>query len=441
VLLAALAAAQDAPGKKYKEGEYEPYNQAVKDINSGDFTRAIADLDAWKLKFPESDYADERVALYVQAYAGANQAAQSMAAAAPLIARDLNNVFPGPAGQSTVIRVLYAMAWATSHSPNPAPGEVAAAEKAARQLIAYDQRIAGVTAEQWATARADMREKGTAALLYIAMLPGIQAMSREPADCAAADAAYSHALGEFPEKTVLSYELGRALNCEAKQNPERLSAAVYEFERAAVVDPALGDPKRDAAVVRTYADNAYMRLHGSEEGLEELKRQVLQSPLPPADFRILTAAEIASAKPADPQLALWSMIKTALAADGTAYFENQLKDAAVPQLRGTLLEARPACHPKELLIAVPLADIQSAPRAEIRLKLDKALSGKPELNTEVRWEGVPSAFTADPFLLTMDAETAKIHGLKIAPCTVAPPRRQGASIGCPVKLPYVDAAR
>jgi len=31
---------------------------------------------------------------------------------------------------------------------------------------------------------------------------------------------------------VISYELGRAMNCESKAQPAKLSAAIYEFERA-----------------------------------------------------------------------------------------------------------------------------------------------------------------------------------------------------------------
>jgi hypothetical protein len=51
----------------------------------------------------------------------------------------------------------------------------------------------------------------------------------------------------------------------------------------------------------------------------------------------------------------------------------------------------------------------------ITLKLDAALSGKPTPG-EIQWEGVPSAFTPDPFMLTMDTEKAKIEGLQVTPC-------------------------
>lgn len=424
------ASSQAGPEKKLKQGEYEIYNDVVKDVNTGNFTKAIADLDAWKAKFPDSEYKDDRLAFYVQAYAGANQAAKSLAAATELLSRDLNATFPGPAGQPTVIRVLYSTVWAVSHDPNPAPDELAAGERAARQLMAYDQKLPGVTDAQWAQVRTDMREKAGAALLYEAMLPGLQAMAKQPPDCAAADSAYARALGDYPDKSILSYELGRAASCQTKTQPERISLALYEFERAAVIDPTLDDPTSDPKKIQTFADNSYIKVHGSDEGLDRLKQQVKESPLPPAGFKIKTAAEIAEEKRAEleksnPQLALWMKIKGALSdTDGDQYFVSQLKDSAVPQLRGTLLEAKPACRPTELLVAVPLPDSAQTLRPEIQLKFEKPLTGRPETNTEFYWEGVPSAFTRDPFLLTMDTEASKIEGLKTMPCAPATTKKK-----------------
>jgi hypothetical protein len=184
----------------------------------------------------------------------------------------------------------------------------------------------------------------------------------------------------------------------------------------------------DAKKMAAYADDAYTKYHGSDEGLAQLKAQVKAAPLPPAGFTIETAAAIAVRKQEEfkekyPQLALWLGIKAQLAeaATGTQYFEGQLKDAAVPKLKGMVLEGRPACRSRELLIAVPPPDQTGTPSAEITLKLDAPLTGKPEPG-EIQWEGVPTAFTQDPFMLTMETEKAKIEGLKTSPCTAAPAR-------------------
>jgi hypothetical protein len=59
------------------------------------------------------------------------------------------------------------------------------------------------------------------------------------------------------------------------------------------------------------------------------------------------------------------------------------------------------------------------------VELDKPLAGKPAIGADFQWEGVPSAFVAKPFLLTMETEASKIGALETAPCDVAP-RGKGA---------------
>jgi hypothetical protein len=400
--------------------ETESYNAVIADINANNFTKAVTDLEAWKQKLPESAYNDQRLTFFVQAYAATNQPARALNSAAPLLTKDLSKTFPGPTGQATIIRLLYSSALAISHLPDPTPEQLATGEQAARGLIVYDQPLPGLTPEKWAEVRADMKDKGEAALLYIAILPGTQAMSQKPTDCPAADKAYRKALLDYPTKAAVAYELGRALNCESKDRPELIPQAIYEFVRAAALDPTLGNPANDPKKIQAVGDTAYVRLHGSDEGLAELKKQAAASPLPPEGFTITSADQIADRKRAEleqsnPQLALWLKVKDALTApDGDQYFETQMKGAAMPPLAGTLLDAKPACRPDELLVAIPQAGV--TPSGEIRLKLDKPLTGKPALNSDIHWEGSAQAFTRDPFTVTMEVERNKIQGLTTAPC-------------------------
>src|SRR6185312_12636621 len=429
-VLAIVCSIAPAAEKQLKPGESDVYNDVAKDLGGGNFTKSLADLDMWQRKFPDSDFKDDRSALYIQTYAGLNQPQKALDIAGPLIERGLNTLFPDAAGQTTILRVLYNAAGAIGQLPNPSSAEIATGSKAAHQLLDYDKPLPGVTAEKWAEVRIDMRDKAGAALLYIAMVPGMQAMAKQPPDCAVAVSAYSKALAEYPEKTVLSYELGRALNCESRTQPEKQAPAVYEFLRAAVLDPSLGNPKNDKKKIEAFADSAYVRVHGSDDGLAQLKQRVRQSALPPADFTIVTARQIAEAAQAkfghdNPQLALWMKIKAELVdTKGEEYFQTQLKDTAVPQLKGWLIDAKPTCRPKELVVAIPLPDATTAPQAEITLKLDKPLTGQPELQTDVQWEGVPSGFTGEPFMLTMDTAKEKVDGLKMMPCAAAAPSRK-----------------
>jgi len=447
--LVQVAGAQNAPAaKKYKDGEFDIYSASAKDVNGGNFAQAIKDLDTWKQKFPETDYKHERQALYVTAYAGAGQYDKAVDAAAPMVNAGVDTVFSDPKDVGQAIRILFTTATAIVHLANPSPDQLAVADKAARDLLAYNRKPLGADGKPmsdaaWDQARTQLQPPAKAALLYMAILPGTQAMAAGKADeklaasqtgadhdatmqkaaqeFAAAEAAYTKALGEFPDQTVISYNLALALSAEKKN-----SEAVYEFERAAVLDPTLGGGQPDPGKVKTFADNAYVKVHGKDDGLAELKDQVKQAPLWPAGFHIKTATEIAEEQQKKfeetyPQLSMWLKIKAALSdTDGAQYFENSLKGAAVPKLKGTLVDAKPACKPNTLLIALPLPDAQGTPVAEIALKLDPPLTGKPALDTEVQWEGVPSAFTQSPFLLTMDTEKTSIDGLKVTPCTVPP---------------------
>jgi len=426
----AQAAAQPAT-KNYKDqGEYDIYNEVTKDIVGNNFPKAITDLDTWKSKYPTSDYADARAVLYVQAYNGAKQFAKAVDAAGELMSKDLDSTFNDPkSGPQDVVKVLFTTCQAIVNVPSPTPEQQAIGAKAAKALLDYNRKPEGVPDAAWADARKQLQTMAKATLMTLAVAPGQQAMAKTPPDCATAETVFTKALQDNPDNSFISYNLGRALNCLARSSPDKASEvgpkAIYEFIRAAQVDPTLGG-SADGKKISDYADSAYTTYHGSNDGLDAVKAQAKSSPLPPAGFTIETATAVATRKQNEfkekfPQLAMWLGIKGQLAdpASGKQYFDGQLKDAAVPKLKGMLIEGKPACRSKELLVAVPLPDAQGTPTAEITLKLDAALTGKPDAG-EIQWEGVPAAFTQDPFMLTMDTEKAKIEGLKTTPCAAAP---------------------
>ena len=100
-------------------------------------------------------------------------------------------------------------------------------------------------------------------------------------------------MATIPDSAQFAYQLGRALRCQQTSGPEKVPQALYEFARAAALDPTLGgtmDPK----ALNTYLDSAYSSFHGSLEGLDQLKTLAKASPLPPADLKIETATAIAA---------------------------------------------------------------------------------------------------------------------------------------------------
>jgi len=437
---AQFAQAQSPPEKKVKDqGEYDIYNQTLKDLTNP--AALLKDLDTWAQKYPDSDWKDDRLYYYITAYNGSNQPAKVLEVGSGLMARDLKKVFPDPkAGPQEVLTVLYLMSVNVQKLPTPTADQMAAGEKAARQLQEFvptfftaANKPAGATDAAWNEGRTTMEKVAKDTLMFIAAKPGADALNRYTAskdakECGAAESAYKKALEQFPENAQFAYQLGRALRCQQTAGPEKVPQALYEFARAAALDPTLGgtmDPK----ALNNYLESAYNTFHGSLDGLDQLKTAAKASPLPPADLKIETATAIAARRQAEfeqsnPQLALWMRIKGALADNnGTTYFENELKDSAVPPMKGTLLEGKPACKSKELLVAIPLPDQHGNPVAEITLKLDTPLTGKPETGGTIQWTGVPKAFTKDPFMLTMEAEKAKVENVKTTPCGAAPAKK------------------
>ena len=70
-------------------------------------------------------------------------------------------------------------------------------------------------------------------------------------------------------------------------------------------------------------------------------------------------------------------------------------------------------------MAIRAPENEATSDAEILLKLDKPLAGKPAPKAEFGFEGVAYAFTKSPFQLTMTVETTKLTGVKTSPCTMA----------------------
>ena len=436
------AAQTAAPAAKKKEvkdqGEFEIYNQAIKNANNP--AQLLKDLDTWAQKYPDSDFKDDRAYMYMQAYSKVQppQPQRVIEHGQQLIAKDLKTVFPDAASQPNILTVLFQVAWNVATLPSPTPDQLALGERAGKQLLDFvpgyfvpGNKPAATSEKEWADARADVEKRAKLALTTIRLAPANQALAKN--DCATAETLYRQELTESPDNAAVSYNLGRALSCLAKTNAEKsgeyATRAIYQFVRAAVVDPTLGGTV-DAKKIQDYATTVYTSYHGSDEGLEQLRQQVKTAAVAPAGFTIESSSAASARKQKEfaeknPQLALWMGIKGQLAdTNGQQYFEGQLKDADVAgqggakALKGTLLEGRPACRPKELLVAIP--EPGQAPKGEILLRLDTPLTGKPGLG-EIEFDGVPRAFTKEPFLLTMETEKAKITGLKLEACTAAPP--------------------
>ena len=112
--------------------------------------------------------------------------------------------------------------------------------------------------------------------------------------------------------------MGMAELCLQKSDPKRVLVAIWEFSRAAAIDPVKGkvDAKWQKEVAAPNLEKIYAQYHGDAEGLAQLKGISLASPLPPPDFTIASAQEIAQQKQAAfetrfPEIALWMLDQSA----------------------------------------------------------------------------------------------------------------------------------
>jgi hypothetical protein len=171
---------EPAPAKKFRNaGESEMFNAVIRDTN--DPAKQIQDLDAWAQKFPRSDFIDDRLYLYVQAYARVKpaQPARVLDYGAQLIAKDVKTLFPDP---QQVLVVLYLVTANAGMMPCPSSyAQRNAGARAAQELLdglplffAAERKPPNVNAAEWRKSRADMEviaRKTLAALQQVATMP------------------------------------------------------------------------------------------------------------------------------------------------------------------------------------------------------------------------------------------------------------------------------
>jgi tetratricopeptide (TPR) repeat protein len=379
------------PQKKVKDqGEYDIFNAVTKET---DPKKKIELLNQWKQKYPESDYKEDRLLITLQTYTQMGQAPEILNTAKDLLAQYPKNV-----------QGLYWVATLVPGLNKEDPESLDVGEKAANGLL-NAEKPAGTKDEDWAKAKVPLEALGHKTLGWVAW-------KRKNLD--AAEQEFKKSLQVNADQAEVSSWLGAVIFQMKK--PERQSEVLYHFARASVLDPKQGGmPDAQRKVTEQYLERAYNSFHGQDpQGLAQLKEEAKKAAVPPEGFKIESATEIAVRKEnefrqSNPQLAMWMGIKKELAApNGEQYFESNLKNAAVPKLKGTLIAAKPPVRSKELVVGIENPAVQ-----EITLKLEEPIAGKPKTGTVIEFEGVPSAFTKDPFMLTFDTEKSKITGLEV----------------------------
>jgi tetratricopeptide (TPR) repeat protein len=399
-LTAAVAATALAQPKEKKVKDQQEYDLYKSSTTTTDAAKRLPFLDQWKEKYPESDFKEERLVIYQTTYQALGQTAKAVETAKEILAMDPKEV-----------NALYFLTMYGQIQP-ATPDSLATGEKAAHSLLGAE-KPAGVKDEDWKKIQADMTFKAHKTLSFIAM------QKKQPE---VAEQELMKCLTEDPNQAQCYYDLGNAILAEKKL--ERQSEVLYHWARATSLTGPQAIPEPLHKQVDAFFVKSYTTFHGPDDaGLKELRALAITQPMPPAGFKIKNKNEIEAEKEEqaakeNPQLALWKSVKDQLiAANGEQYFNEQMKDHAVPKLKGKLVSMKPAIRPKELVLA-----IQTPDTPEVTLKLENPLPGKADKGTEIQFEGTATEFTKDPFMLTFVVDSKdKIEGW---PAQAAPPAKK-----------------
>lgn len=386
-LLCSAAWAQAPAGPQWKDRAEYDLVQSIQQAT--DLKKKVELLNQWKEKYAATDFGKVRAGLYVDTYEKLKDIPNLIIAANELVAADPKDV-------NTLVQIavmIYRLG-------NTSPEVLELMNKTAATLLAnVENKPANLNDEQWKAQKPQMIGFAHRAQGWVA---------QQKKDFPAMQAAYLKSLEANPAQADLSYLLGQEI---IKQKDEKTYfIGLFHIARAGVYDgPGAMGPK-ERGQVETYFGKAYAGFHGSAKGADEVKALAKASPIPPADFKILSVKEIAEAEEADrqklaasdPSLAIWKGIQDGLKGEGQAYFDEHLKEAQIENLRGYLVEQRA----KELVLAMSGKEAG----AEVTLVLDAPMAGKAEPGTELRFSAVPSSFTKDPFMLTMSVEKKDIKG-------------------------------
>jgi hypothetical protein len=393
------------PQKNWKDrAEYDLYESIGK---ATDPNQRLTLLNQWKEKYASSEFSDLRDVLFMETYRQLGRGGDMLNAANTVLAKDPNNI----QALGAAVTSIYTL------PPNASPDQLGIVEKAANQLLsnadalfASDKKPANVSDADWASAKKSLTTTAQTALGLIAM----RNKNNEQAE-----GAFRKSLQMDPNAAQVSYWLGTVILAE--KNPAKQSEALYDFARAAAYDGPGALAPAGRAEVQKYLEKAYSNYHGSRDGLDQLMAQAKTTALPPADFKVVSKADLAQQAAdaeqklaaANPSLAIWKSIKTELTGpNAQTYFNEHMKETLMPKFTGKLISMSPETKPKELVLA-----IEDGTTPDVTLKVDTPLAGKMDPGGDISFEGTPTSFTASPYMVTFDVEKAKVTGWK----GVAPP--------------------
>jgi tetratricopeptide (TPR) repeat protein len=415
VALALTATAQAPAQKNWKDrAEYDLY--AAITMDNAPASR-LQNLEKWKSMYPQSEYADVRLKIYLVTYQQMMNHRAAIDTATEILKADPNDL------TSLTEIVGYGLTLEPT-APNAAlnaqnKSDLDTIEKTARYILANLDTIyaagkkpQGTTDDQWNAAKPTMQKFAQFTIARVELLAK---------DVPKAETELTNTVKMDPTNAQATYLLAGNLLSQQKEHPDKMPLALFEYARAATYD---GQGALDAATrkqIDAFLMKAYNTFHGSGTGLDQLRAAAKAAPLPPSDFSIKSTVDIAkedqakrdAAAKENPMLAFWNQTKEALTGDNSAaLWEMNYKDAGLPgtaipgvtKFKGKLVSTTPATKPKELTIAI------AGEAADVKIMLTEALPGMMDPGGEISFSGALKELSKDPYMLTFEVDPADIEG-------------------------------
>jgi tetratricopeptide (TPR) repeat protein len=374
---AALPSPQEAAEKKPKDmAEYELLSKTFKEI---DPATKLQLLSEWKEKYPESEFKEDRLRLFMRTHqqAGDNEATISGA-------KDVLAEYPGDFEANFIIATVTPSLGSTDAVV------LATGEKAASSIISTGQPST-LTDDQWGQVKGQVLTASHQTLGWIHM---------QRKDNVKAEGEFKEVLDMSPNVAQVSYWLGNVVS--AQGDPDKVELALFCFARAATYtgEGALAEAGRNQ--VDEYLTNIYVKFTGTEEGLDELKAVAMTQPLPPANL-VIESASIREFKAeerlrdANPLVYVFNDLRDTLKGPNGDATWGDLQAKLTPKMALYLLgsdSARPS-----VLNLGSSADGE----LEVVLNLENRLRAAPAHGSKIQFEGVASRLTKEPFRLTLTA--------------------------------------
>jgi len=390
-LLSVAAWGQEAQQKSpWKDrAEYDLYGSITKEQ---DPAKKVQLLDTYMEKYPESQFKLQAHLMYALAYQSLKEPEKMYEAAENILAIDPKNV-----------QGLYFLTSLTASMAKTDAETLSKGEKAAKTLLTEVKALS----KPDAMAQADWDKQRNGLLILGNQTLGWIAMTRK--NNTEAEDYFTEVLEIDPANGQVSYWLGTVIL--AQRDPAKQSAAFYHFARAAAYDGEGAMEAGPRKEVDTYIRKIYTSFHGDDSGLEEMFASAAEEPFPPSGFTVKSAAVIAAEKDealrkSNPKLYMWLNVKKSLTAPGgQEYFNTQVRNTAMPSMRGYLIAQSPENRPDTLVLG-----IEDRGTREVTLKLDQAFRYPAGRGTVLNFQCVPQSFTQQPFNLGFSCEASNVSG-------------------------------